>query len=229
MLCVVALGSIAACGGIVQPGGGDAGLYGAGDATGSPVPPSSPTAPPAACPIGGPEGTDPVLVGPPPGDTGDLWRGLADGDGEGESLLVPRAGVIDQVVVQIFADPGVGGCLTRLYRWCEGERVLAASTETPASAFPIYIVVAQPGTNIWDQDLSTTSIAIDPPVAVAAGERVDAVFSATGSTLYTRMLVSVITMDDITPDAYAIFPDGAPGIGESEQPGWDYHAQIRLR
>lgn len=244
---LVGAGCAAGCGGVVDPGytdggpfgvGADAGVWSATDAgtplpaydAGTPLPAYDAGTPsPATCPPGGPAGSSPLLLGPPPGGPGDLWRGLDDGAGEGESFIVPRAGVIDRVVVQIFADPGVRACRTRIYRYCEGQRVLVASTDTPASAFPVYIIDAQPGANMWQQDLRMTSVTIDPPVPVAAGDRVEAVFSAVGSHPYSVQLVSVITMDDITPNAKAVFPDGAPGIPDYASDNWDYHAQIELR
>jgi hypothetical protein len=222
-LVLAAIG-IAGCGGVVETGNSDGGTPSISADGGNVATPS-----PATCPAGGPAGASPLLLGPPPGGTEDLWRGLDDGAGEGEAFTTPRAGVIDRVVVQIFADPGVTACRTRIYRWCNGRRVLVFTTDTPASSFPVYIIDADPGDNIWDQDLRTTTIPVDPPVPVAAGEEVDAVFSAVGAHPYTEQLVSVITMDDIAPNAHAVFPDGSPGIGVYEEDDWDYHAQIDLR
>ena len=210
-----------ACGGSVDFDPTDGDPFGAG-VGGWPTPA-------AVCPAGGPQGPSPEMLGPPPGDTGDLWRGLGEGEGEGESFTMPRPGVIDQVIVQIFAMPGVTACRARVYRKCDGQRVLVATTDKPASAFPVYVIAVQPGTTIWDQDLSTTTIDIDPPVPVAAGEEVEVVFSAVGGVTYSSDLVSVITMADVTPDARAVFPNGAPGIPDYTSLSWDYHAQIRLR
>ncbi len=224
-LAVVAIATVG-CGGVVESGDADGG---AGTTGADPGAADGGGVTPASCPAGGPEGNAPLLFGPAPGGTTDLWRGLGEGDGEGESFTLPRAGVIDRVVVQIFSDPGVTACRTRIYRWCDGQRVLVSTTETPASAFPVYIIDAQPGATMWDQDLRTTSIAIDPPVPVAAGEEVEAVFSAVGGQVYAEQLVSVITMGDVEPDARAVFPDEAPGIPGYMDYDLDYHAQIHLR
>lgn len=175
------------------------------------------------CPVGGPEGSSTLLLGPPAGGQDDLWRGLEVGEGEGASFTIPRAGVIRNVVVQISAFADATGVLTRLYRWCERERVLAVSIETPASAFPAY-VDTDPSTAYWEFDLRMTTIAIDPPLPVAEGERVDTVFSAASGSL-----VEVITEDDIVDGTRAIFPNGGPGLGNGDAANWEYHAQIDLR
>lgn len=179
--------------------------------------------PAVVCPLGGPASSTVVHVGPAAGGTGDLWRGLHDDAGEGQSLEMPRNGTIDRVIAQIFAESSAGHCELRILRWCEEQPVEVARVNVQASAFPEYAIV-HPGKTIFDQDLSETSFVIEPPVGVVAGERVDLVFRAVDSGL-----VSVISMSDVAPDGHAVFPNGAPGLPNIDTSEWDYHARIQLR
>ena len=216
VLCALCLGQLACGGSVVVEGeaASGAGVGGGGPDAG----------PSAACPIGGPEGQAPVELGPPPGGIDDLWRGLHayDEAGEGQSFVMPRSGVIDRVTVQIFADSAAGSCELRLFRWCEGQRVLAATAQVPATAFPAYL--PYPDSTIYTQDLHETDIVVSPALAVASGERVDAIFVA-----IQAELVSVITMANSIDDSRAVFPNGAPGLVDPESLDWDYHARLNLR
>ncbi len=177
---------------------------------------------PVHCPAGGPAGSNPLLFGPEPGGTSDLWRQLDDDAGEGQSFTVPRDGVIDRVRVQLFASAGASQGQLKLVRWCDGAPGETRIVERDASAFPIYVIDVDSTATMWDQDLSETEFVIDPPLPVASGERVDAVFRGLGG-----WMVSVITTHDSTPNSHAIFPNGHPGI--IEDPDWDYHARLHLQ
>ena len=180
--------------------------------------------PGVTCAPGGTAGLDAWSLGPEGGSHGDLWRVLGSGAGEGQSFTIPRAGVILRVDAQIFASHPEGEGVVEVFRWCEGWPVRVARTAVPASSFPAYVLATVPDARFTDQDLRETAFWLEPPVEVAAGDRVDAIFHAEGASL-----VSSISMDDEVPNSHAVFPNGAPGLTGVSTTTWDYHARLSLR
>lgn len=158
--------------------------------------------------------------GPPPTYFG-LMRGLF-ATPEGERCLVAEGGVLERVEAALWVH-GVTAVTMDVYISCGDTMVKAATVSLPAAAFPVYV-------NGPNQEQRSTTFVVDPPLALAKGDTVAALFHAEGALFPDLSAVEGVYLEDVEPGCVFTGYDAKPGIGaEGGPPGTgDYMARFYI-
>lgn len=148
---------------------------------------------------------------PPP-----LLRGLYENP-EGTRCVVAQGGALERVEAALW-DAGADSVTMDVYVSCDGEMVKAASVTLPGSAFPLYDGLSS--------DWVTTTFGLDPPIAVAPGDTVAAMFHADGDIGGPYAAVSGIYMSDIDPAC--AFSDKDTFDEPVNDDPWEYMALLHI-